>query len=194
MSSTKIRPKLIIRKFTEDAVAGYIEKLDDIEFSYPADQEVLIQIDSYGGAVYGLFMLIDKLKSMPQPIVTYCSSKAMSAGVFLLAIAGNKGLRFASEDASMLVHEAKVGAVGDMKDVEDSLVHAKDLNDRLLDKFAKAIGLKNSKQIREMIKKRAEGHDLIITAEEAKKLGIIDEVASISIQPHKRWNIIKLNK
>ena len=195
MSATgKIRPKITVRKFSEDAISSYIEKLDDIEYSYPADQEVLVHIDSYGGPVYGLFMLLDRLEAMPNPIITYTSSKAMSAGAFLLAIAGSKGCRFASEDASILVHEVQTGAIGDIKDVEDSIAHSKSLNERLLNKFAKAIGKKNAAQIREMIKSKVEGHDLTITAEDAKKLGIIDEVGSINLQPYKRWNIVKIKK
>jgi len=190
----KIRPKLTIRKFSEDAINSYMEKLDDIEYSYPSDQEILIHIDSYGGPVYGLFMLLDRLEIMSNPIVTYTSSKAMSAGAFLLAIAGNKGSRFASKDASILIHEVQTGAIGDIKDVEDSINHSKALNNRLLDKFAKAIGKKNAAQIREMIKSKVEGHDLTITAEDAKKLGIIDEVCSINIQPYKHWNIVKIKK
>ena len=189
--TTKPMPKLLVTKFTELSIKEYIEKLDEIEYSNPSDQPVIIQIDSYGGSVTGLFMLLDRLETMPQPIVTYCSSKAMSAGAFLLAIAGDKGMRFASKDASILVHEVQTGSTGDIKNVEDDLVYTKWLNDTLLDRFAQSIGLKNSASIRRLIARKAIGHDLILTAQEALKLKIIDEIASISLTPYSGWEIRK---
>lgn len=194
MSTKQNRPKLTIRKFDDAAVDGYIEKLDDIQFAYPETQEVLIHIDSYGGAVYSLLMLLDRIEAMPNPIVTYTSSKAMSCGAYLLAMAGSKGKRFASKDSTILVHEMTAGFVGDIKDIEDRAEHLKELNARVLSKFAESIGLRNARSIRKLIKENSEGQDLILTAAEAKKYNIIDEVATISIVPKKEWIIKKTNK
>ena len=193
MSKT-ITPKVLITKFTEDSVKGYIEALEEIESTFSASQKVLIHIDSYGGSVHGLLMLIDKLESMSNIIVTYTSSKAMSAGAFLLSIAGTPGYRFASEDASILVHEVQSGAIGDIKDVEDAVIHTKRLNDRLLTKFAKSIGRKKSEDIRKMIKEKALGHDMIFSSEEAKKIGIIDRVCTIGMKKVSYWDIKEVEK
>ena len=182
-------PKILVTKFTEDAVKGYIELLEEIESNFSRDQKILVQIDSYGGPVHGLLMLIDKLESMDNTIVTYTSSKAMSCGAFLLAIAGTPGYRYASKDASILVHEVKGGAIGDIKDLEDSLKYTKWLNDRLLTKFAKSIGRKKSEDIRQMIKEKALGHDIIFSSEEALKIGIIDKVCTLNMKKVSYWNI-----
>jgi ATP-dependent Clp protease protease subunit len=191
MISEKLRPKLTVRKFTEEAVDDYIKKLDDMQYAYPEDQPILVHIDSYGGAVHSLLMLLDRLSNMPNPIVTYTSSKAMSCGQLLLSIAGTPGMRYASEDADILVHEVSAGAFGDIKDIEDRAKYIKKLNERVQNKLAKAIGKKNAKEVRQLIKENAKGHDLFLSAQKAKELGLIDEVASINIEPIKEWKIVK---
>lgn len=184
------KPKVTITRFSEEAVSKAIASLEAIENHYPPTQPILIHIDSYGGAVDGLAMLYDKIKNMNHPIMTYTSSKAMSAGAILLATAATKGMRIASPQATIMIHEIQAGALGDIKDMEDQMVLCKVLNERWMKILAKSMGLKGSADIRNLIKKKAIGHDVYLTAQQAAQLKIIDVVASIRMTPFYGWNFM----
>lgn len=186
------KPKVVVTRFSEDAVDKVISALEDIENTFPSNQLILVQIDSYGGAVDGLAMLYDKLKSMGNPIMTYTSSKAMSAGAILLATAATKGMRMASPEATIMIHEIQTGALGDIKDVEDQMALSKVMNDRWMKILAKSMGLKSAADIRTLIKKKALGHDVYLTASQAQQLKIIDVIGSIKMTPFYGWNFVAL--
>jgi len=65
------------------------------------------------------------------------------------------------------------------------------LNKNLMKQFAKSVGKKNANEVRQMISDNTKGHDLWMSSKKAKELNIIDEVCSISIVPHKSWDIVK---
>ena len=111
-----IRPEIIVTSFTEKNVAEYIHKLENINLTYEDFQPIIVQIDSYGGNIYGLSQLYEFLISLPNPIITYTTSKAMSAGAIILSAAGTKGMRVASPNSTIMIHELQGGAWGDMKD------------------------------------------------------------------------------
>lgn len=186
------KPKVVVTRFSEDAVSKVIHSLEEIESLYSPNQSILIQIDSYGGAVDGLAMLYDKIKGMSNPIITYTSSKAMSAGAILLATAANKGMRIASPEATIMIHEVQAGTGGDIKDMEDQMALTKMLNDRWMKILAKSMGLKGASDIRALIKKKAIGHDIYLTAHQALQLKIVDAVASIKMTPFHGWNFVAL--
>lgn len=189
MSDDKqLKPKITVTSFSESAIAKLIEQLEGLETQYPPDQPILVHIDSYGGEVSGLSMLYDKLKNMHNPIMTYTSSKAMSAGAILLATAGTKGMRVASPEAVLMIHELQAGAFGDIKDLEDQMALSKVMNDRWMKILAKSMGLKGGVDIRSLIKKKAIGHDVYLTPQEALKLKIIDVVGSVKLMPFYGWN------
>jgi len=188
----QIKPKVVVSRFSEGAVAKTIQTLETIEIYYPPSQPILVQIDSYGGAADGLAMLYDKLKSMHNPIMTYTSSKAMSAGAILLSAVGSKGMRLASPEATIMIHEIQSGALGDIKDLEDQMSLNKAVNDRWMKILAKSMGLKGASDIRALIKKKAIGHDVYLTAHQAMQLGIIDLVAGIQMVPFHGWNFTAL--
>jgi len=51
------------------------------------------------------------------------------------------------------------------------------------------MGLKGAKDIRELIKNKSIGHDLMVTSQEAKELGIIDKVCYVKLGPVFGYNI-----
>lgn len=177
------RPEIVVSSFCDKEVHGYIERLEEIQQAFGPQQPILVHIDSYGGEVFGLFMLYEHLISMGNPILTYTSSKAMSAGCYLLAMAGTPGMRFASPNSTIMIHEIQSGAFGDMKELEQQMGSLTVLNDRLLGLFAKSIGLKSAGEVRSLIKSKSVGHDLTLTPQEAKELKIIDEIAYIKVHP-----------
>ena len=185
-----IKPEVFIREFSPDKIKEVIEKLQEISNHYPADQVVVLNIDTYGGEIYGLAAIYEFLQSYPHPIVTYTTSKAMSAGAVLLS-SGDTGARFATPNATIMIHELSAGNIGDIKDLEDSHKFLKSENERWMGILARNMGFKNAKELRKLIKDNCEGHDFYLTAEQAKKFGIIDEICYLHISPMSMWNIIK---
>jgi ATP-dependent Clp protease protease subunit len=188
------KPIIIVTKFSEESVNKYIDALDKIVDQYGSSQPIVVQIDSFGGAVYGLAILYDKIKSLSNPIITYTASKAMSAGAILLSSAASPGMRFASPEANIMVHEVQSVAWGDMKDIEDEVKLTRTLNQKWMTILAKSMGLKSHVDIRKMIKKQAIGHQIYLTATQAKSLGLVDEVLSLRLTPYYGWNIEQVRR
>jgi ATP-dependent protease ClpP protease subunit len=187
-----IKPEVTISSFSEKDVKIYIEDLENIQSAFGPSQPLLLKIDSFGGSAYGFIMLYEYLITLENPIVTYTTSKAISAGALLLSIAGTSGLRFASPHSSILVHELQSALFpDDIKNLENNLDNIKRLNETIMGLMAKSMGLKTAKDVRNLIKERSTGHDLNLTAYEAKELGIIDEVAYIKLSPVVAYNVIQ---
>lgn len=194
MTNKPKKPQVLITKFDDDGIASILEKLDEIESLYPPTQTVLIHIDSYGGAVKGMSLLYDRIITMPHQICTYTSGMAMSAGAILLATVGTPGLRYASPEANILIHELQVFSGGDIKDVEDRTIYHKQMNQRWMTILAKSMGLKDHRDVRRLIKEKAIGQDIYLSAQQAKNLGVIDEVAHIRLEREDRWDLVKYTR
>lgn len=138
----------------------------DIEYK---PKPIKIMIDSYGGQVYqilGLLAVIDKSKT---PVHTYVTGAAMSCG-FMLLIHGHK--RFAYKHATPLYHQVGSVAWGKLKDMEESVIEAKRLQE-ILEKLTLERTKITAKKLEKIYKTKK---DWFMTAEEALKLGVVDEI------------------
>jgi ATP-dependent protease ClpP protease subunit len=187
-----IKPEITINSFEEQDVKKYIDMLDSIAMSYPAEQAILINIDSFGGCVYGLGALYDFIKSIPNTIITYTSSKAFSAGAILLSTAGTKGYRMASQNAVIMVHRMQVGLPdGDIDESTSKVLHFQRTNNNWMEILAKSMGLQSAEDINKLLTKNAT-QTLYLTAQQALKLDIIDDVACIRSFPFSGWEFTKV--
>lgn len=188
-----LKPELVISSFNDKDVRDYIEKLDAIQETFGPEQPIVLHIDSYGGSAYGLINLYEYLVASDAKFITYTTSKAMSAGAFLLAMGAKKGYRYASPNSTILVHEMQGGIPdGDIKDIETNVEAIKSINTKILDIFAKTIGKNNAQDVRDFIKKNSIGNDLNLSAQQAKDLGIVDHVCYLKIIPSLVFNVLEL--
>ena len=107
--------------------------------------------------------------SRASDISTLCIGQAASMGSFLLS-AGTKGKRFSLPNSRIMVHQPSAGFQGQATDIE---IHAKEiisLKERLNKIYSKHTG-KSVNEISEALER-----DNFMTAEEAKKFGLIDSV------------------
>lgn len=143
-----------------------IKELKEKEFKR---EPIKLYVNSYGGSVYDMWALIDIIQNSKSPIYTYCTGYAMSAG-FKIFLAGHK--RFASKHAIFLYHQMSCWREGKYQDlVEDreEMDHMqKSIEDYVLNQT-----LIKAEKIAEVREKKV---DWYIHAEEAKNLGIIDEI------------------
>tara|TARA_B100001758_G_C18292248_1_gene547718 strand:- start:217 stop:825 length:609 start_codon:yes stop_codon:yes gene_type:complete len=132
-------------------------------------KEVYFYINSPGGLVTAGLGIYDTMQYIKPEISTLCIGQAASMGSFLLA-AGSKGKRFSLPNSRIMVHQPSAGFQGQATDIQ---IHAKEilsLKERLNKIYSKHTG----KSVDEISK--ALERDNFMTAEDAKKFGLIDSV------------------
>ncbi len=153
----------------DDAVANLImAQLLHLE-SEDADKDISMYINSPGGEITGLFAIYDTMQFIKPDIATYCMGQAASAAAVLLA-AGTRGKRHALPHARILIHQPYGGAAGQAADIEiqaKEIIRMRELLERIL--------AHHTGQPIEKISKDTD-RDFIMSADEAKDYGIIDEV------------------
>ncbi|HEX2041785.1 MAG TPA: ATP-dependent Clp endopeptidase proteolytic subunit ClpP [Acidimicrobiales bacterium] len=134
-----------------------------------ADKDINLYINSPGGEITGLFAIYDTMQFIKPEIATYCMGQAASAAAVLLA-AGTKGKRHALPHARILIHQPYGGAAGQAADIE---IQAKEIT-RMRELLERVLAHHTGQPI-EKISKDTD-RDFIMSADEAKDYGIIDEV------------------
>ena len=132
-------------------------------------KEISMYINSPGGAVTSGMAIYDTMQFIRPAVSTLCIGQAASMGSLLLT-AGEKGQRFALPNARIMLHQPSGGFQGQASDIER---HAEDIikmKRRLEDIYVRQTG-----QNRETIERTLD-RDYFMTAEEAKKYGLIDSV------------------
>lgn len=152
-----------------DAVASLIcAQLLFLESQDP-EKEISLYINSPGGSVTAGMAIYDTMKFIACPVTTLCMGRAASMGAFLLA-GGEKGKRFALPHSQIMIHQPSAGYQGQATDIE---IHAKEV--LRMKKDLNAILAENTGQSVKKVTADTE-RDNFLTAEEALKYGIIDNI------------------
>lgn len=134
-------------------------------------KDISLYINSPGGSVTATLAMVDTMNHVKPAVSTVCVGMAASGGAILLS-AGEKGKRFALPNAEIMIHQPHGGAEGQATDIEITAKQIIKLRERL-----NRILAKNTGQSFEKIEKDVE-RDFFMTADEAKKYGILDKVFS----------------
>ena len=133
------------------------------------EKDINLYVNSPGGSVTAGLGIYDTMQYVKPPINTICLGQAASMGAFLLT-AGTKGKRFALPNARVMIHQPMGGFQGQATEID---IHAREIlkiRERLNELMAKHTG-----QPLEKISQDTE-RDYFMSAEEAKRYGLIDEV------------------
>jgi len=153
----------------DDTVANLImAQLLHLESEDP-DKDINLYINSPGGEITGLFAIYDTMQYIKPDIMTICMGQAASAAAVLLA-AGTKGKRYALPHARIMIHQPYGGAGGQAADIE---IQAKEII-RMRELLDKVLAHHTGQPIEKVAKDT--DRDFIMSADEAKEYGIIDEV------------------
>jgi ATP-dependent Clp protease, protease subunit len=133
------------------------------------DKDVFIYINSPGGSITALLAMYDTMQYIRPDVSTIVMGQAASAAAVLLA-SGAKGKRYALPHSRVLIHQPSGGAGGQAVDIE---IQAREIirYRQLLDQILAA----HTGQPVDKISKDSD-RDFIMTAEEAKAYGIVDEI------------------
>ena len=132
-------------------------------------KDIFLYINSPGGSVYDALAIYDTMQYVTNDVQTVGIGVQASAAAFLLS-SGTKGKRFILPNATVMIHQPSSGTRGKVTDMEIDLRESLRIKHRLNEIMAKNTGQKVEK-IREDMER-----DKWMTAEEAKKYGIADDV------------------
>ena len=133
------------------------------------DKEISFYINSPGGVVTAGLAILDTMNYIKCPVSTVCLGQACSMGSLLLTC-GEKGRRFALPNARVMIHQPSGGFQGQATDME---IHVKEI--LAIKKRLNQIYVEQTGQDLKTIEAAME-RDNFMTAEEAKKFGLIDAV------------------
>lgn len=135
------------------------------------DRDIIIYINSPGGSFTSLTAIYDTMQYVRPDVQTVCLGQAASAAAVLLA-AGSPGKRFALANSRILIHQPSGGGEGQSSDIEIQAREILRMRTLLEEMLSQHTG-----QPVERIRKDIE-RDKILTAEEARDYGMVDEVLS----------------
>jgi len=133
------------------------------------DKDIHLYINSPGGSVTAGMAIYDTMQYLKPDVSTICLGQAASMGSFLLA-AGKKGKRKALPYARIMLHQPLGGVQGQATDID---IHAKEI--LRLREILNELLAKHTGQPKERIARDTE-RDFFMSAKEAKKYGIVDEI------------------
>ena len=138
-------------------------------------KDISFYINSPGGVVTSALAMYDTMQYIKAPVSTVCIGQAASAGSLLL-MAGEAGKRFSLPNSRIMIHQPSGGAQGQATDIEIQAREIIRLRKILNDLYVKHTGQKLSHIEKSM------DRDNFMSAEEAKKFGLIDEVVESRTQ------------
>jgi ATP-dependent Clp protease protease subunit len=154
----------------DDTIANLVcAQLIFLESENP-DKDINIYINSPGGDITALFAIYDTMRFIRNDIATICLGQAASAAAVLLA-AGTKGKRLALPHARVLLHQP-YGQTGYGQAADIELAAKEILRMRTL--LEEIISTHTGQEVERI--HRDTDRDFVMSAEEAKAYGIIDEV------------------
>jgi ATP-dependent Clp protease, protease subunit len=153
----------------DDAVANIVIAQMLFLDSQEKAKDIKLYINSPGGSVTAGLAMYDTMQYIKSDVSTICLGMAASMGAFLLS-SGAKGKRYALPNAEVMIHQVLGGTQGQATDIkihaERILQMKEDLNKMLA---------KNTGQPLKKVTEDTE-RDNFMSAEEAKKYGLIDKI------------------
>jgi ATP-dependent Clp protease protease subunit len=132
-------------------------------------EPITLRMCSPGGSVDHGLVLYDYIKASKVPIHVIVSGMAASMAAILLG-AGKKGKRYATKNSRIMIHQPSSGFLGKAIDIE---IHAKEVS--RLRHLLNSLLSEDTGQPLKKVSKDTES-DYWMTAEEAKKYGLVDKV------------------
>ncbi len=158
-------------QITDDVANLVTAQLLFLESEDPG-KPIHLYINSPGGSVTSALSMYDAMQYVSAPVSTICLGMAASGGSLLLA-GGSSGRRLALPNSLIMIHQPWAsGLQGKASDLE---VHAREIlrqRDLIVEIYARHCGQSTEQVARDMER------DNFMTAEQALRWGLIDEIIS----------------
>ena len=153
---------------TDDEANLIVAQMLFLEADDP-DKDISLYINSPGGSITAGMAIYDTMQYIRCDVSTICIGMAASMGAFLLAAAA-KGKRRALPNGEILIHQPLGGARGQATEVA---IHAEQLI-KTREKMNKILAERTGQTVEQIALDTERDH--YMTAEEALKYGLIDEI------------------
>ncbi|MEE2612967.1 MAG: ATP-dependent Clp protease proteolytic subunit [Acidobacteriota bacterium] len=154
----------------EDAIANVvIAQMLFLEGEDP-DRDIVLYINSPGGSISAGLAIYDTMQFIKPAVQTVCIGQAASMAAMLLA-AGAPGKRFSLPNSRIAIHQPLMSGLGGQ--ATDIDIHAREII-RMRSRLNKILVEHTGQKLRR-IEEDTE-RDYIMTAEQSREYGIIDEV------------------
>ena len=154
-----------VNEHTANLVVAQLLFLDNQD----PDKDIYLYINSPGGSVYDALAIYDTMQYVKPDIQTVGIGVQASAAAFLLS-SGAKGKRSMLPNGTVMIHQPSSGTRGKVTDMEIDLKESLRVKHRLNEIMARNTG-QSIKKIKDDMER-----DYWMTADEAKKYGIIDKI------------------
>jgi len=134
-------------------------------------KDIYLYINSPGGSVSAGMALYDTMQHVKPDVSTICIGQAASAAAVLLA-AGEKGKRYSLPNSRVLIHQVMGGSEGQARDVA---IQTKEML-RIKNQVDKILSFHTGQPVKKI--EADTDRDFFMTADEARKYGIIDKIIS----------------
>jgi ATP-dependent Clp protease protease subunit len=132
-------------------------------------KDISLYINSPGGYIHSGMAILDTMNHIKNDVSTVCVGMAASMASVILS-SGTKGKRYILPYAEVMIHQPHGGAQGQASDIEIGAKHILKNREILNKILAKNTGQSLSKIEKDM------DRDFFMSAEEAKKYGIVDKI------------------
>ena len=152
---------------SEEKVLAAIEKINTWS-RHNQETDLHVTLNSPGGYVVDGLALHDFLLNIPNHVTITCFGQASSMGSIILQ-AGDS--RVMGRNALVLIHEPSFGSYGNMHRHKDTV----ECSDIMWENMLQILSERSTMSVNE-IRKQAQRKDWWLSANEALKLGFVDEV------------------
>jgi len=165
---------LMMEEITLSSCKNAVEWILEANFAEERPTMMNLLVCSPGGDLNAAFALVDTMRGSAIPIRTIGLGQIASAGL-LIFISGDKGQRILTPNTSILSHQYSWGAFGKEHELFATIKEFDLTTKRMIAHYKKCTGLKEE-QIREVL---LPPQDVWLSAQEAKKLGLCDDVKDL---------------
>jgi ATP-dependent Clp protease protease subunit len=176
MTGSEIEEQLLKRReiflwgeIDDESAEHIVKKI--LYFDSQNSDDIMLYVNSPGGVISSGLAIYDAMQYAKSPVSTVCMGQAASMAAVILC-AGTKGKRIVWEHARVLIHQPLISGnmFGPASDIQIQAEEMLRIRDNLNEILANHTG--------QSIKKIAEDtdRDFFMSAEEAKKYGIIDKI------------------
>ena len=137
--------------------------------SQDSEKDIFMYVNSPGGHVAAGLAIIDTMNHVKPKVATVCVGVAASMGAMILS-SGEQSKRYALPNAEVMIHQPLGGVQGQASDIEITAQNILRTRDKLNQMLAQNTGQELDKIAKDV------DRDFWMTAEEAKKYGIVDDI------------------
>jgi ATP-dependent Clp protease protease subunit len=161
-----------VREFKDEAAHKFREQILMFIDRYGEQATIPIYVDSYGGYVDSLAMMLETMDSVPNRFITVASGKAMSCGAILLS---HGDIRWCGPLSRVMIHNIHGGVHGDAYEKLEAAEETMRMQKLFMSLLAKNCNMTYA-QLEKAIKETTSGKEIWLGAKEAVNFGIADHV------------------